>query len=109
MLFRSEYDSRLYSGRDIFAENYEADQYSNCMPLVVFANKGKGNSWITAAGTYESSTGTFIPNEGVTVDEEYVSRVKRLVSAKVNYSKLVVQEDYYKYVFPDSVSQGAQD
>ena len=108
-LFGLEYDSRLYSGRDIFAENYEADQYSNCMPLVVFANKGKGNSWITAAGTYESSTGTFIPNEGVTVDEEYVSRVKRLVSAKVNYSKLIVQEDYYKYVFPGSVPQGAQD
>jgi len=100
-LFGLDYDSRLYSGRDIFATNYQADQYSNCMPLVLFANKGEGNAWITAAGTFECSTGTFTPNEGVTVDEEYVSRVKRLVAAKVNYSKLIVQEDYYKYVFTD--------
>lgn len=99
-LFGLDYDSRLYSGRDIFAENYQADQYSNCMPLVVFANKGKGNAWITAAGTYESATGTFTPNEGITVDDDYVGRVKRLVSAKVSYAKLLLEQDYYKYVFP---------
>ena len=101
-LFGLDYDSRLYSGRDIFATNYQADQYSNCMPLVVFANKGQGNAWITAAGTYECSTGEFTPNKGVTVDEDYVSRVKRLVAAKVNYSKLIIQEDYYAHVqFPE--------
>ena len=103
-LFGLEYDSRLYSGRDIFATNYQADQYSNCMPLVVFANnKGQGNSWITAAGTYEASTGTFTPNEGITLEnqDDYVARVKRLVSAKLNYSKLIVQEDYYRILFPD--------
>lgn len=99
-LFGLDYDSRLYSGRDIFAANYQADQYSNCMPLVVFANKGKGNAWITAAGAYESATGTFTPNEGITVDEDYVSRVKKLVSAKVSYAKLLLEQDYYKYVFP---------
>ena len=101
-LFGLDYDSRLYSGRDIFATNYEADQYSNCMPLVVFANnKSQGNSWITAAGTYECSTKTFTPNEGISLEDEedYVARVKRLVAAKVNYSKLIIQEDYYKYVF----------
>ncbi len=97
-LFGLDYDSRLYSGRDIFAANYQADQYSNCMPLVVFANKGKGNAWITAAGTYECSTGEFTPNEGVEVDESYVSRVKRLVAAKVNYAKLIIQEDYYAHI-----------
>ena len=98
-LFGLDYDSRLYSGRDIFATNYEPDQYSNCMPLVLFANKGQGNAWITAAGTYECSTKTFTPNAGIEVDEDYVSRVNRLVAAKVNYSKLIIQEDYYKYVF----------
>ena len=103
-LFGLDYDSRLYSGRDIFADNYEADQYSNCMPLVVFANKGKGNAWITAAGTYECSTKTFTPSEGIELEDEedYVKRVNRLVAAKINYSKLIVQEDYYKYVFADS-------
>ena len=103
-LFALEYDSRLYSGRDIFATNYEPDQYSNCMPLVVFANKGEGNAWITAAGTYECSTGTFTPNEGIELEDEegYVARVKRLVAGKVNYSKLIIQEDYYKYVLPET-------
>ena len=102
-LFGLEYDSRLYSGRDVFAANYEVDQYSNCMPLVVFANnKGQGNSWITAAGTYEASTKTFTPNEGIEVAEDYVKRVHRLVSAKVNYSKLILQENYYaKIPFPE--------
>ena len=102
-LFGLEYDSRLYSGRDIFATNYEADKYSNAIPLVVFANnKSQGNSWITPAGTYECSTKTFTPNEGIQVDEDYVSRVNRLVAAKINYSKLVIQEDYFKYIFPDA-------
>lgn len=100
-LFGLEYDSRLYSGRDVFAANYEADKYSNGIPLVVFANnKSQGNSWITPAGTYECSTKTFTPNEGIQVDEDYVSRVNRLVAAKINYSKLVIQEDYFKYIFP---------
>lgn len=99
-LFGLDYDSRLYSGRDIFAANYKADQYSNSMPLVVFANKGKGNAWITAAGTYECSTKTFTPSEGVELEdqEDYVKRVHRLVAAKVNYSKLILQEDYYAHI-----------
>lgn len=99
-LFGLEYDSRLYSGRDIFATNYEVDKASTCMPLVVFANnKGQGNSWITAAGTYEASTGVFTPNEGVTVDDDYVNTVKRLVSNKIQYAKLILTEDYYRVVF----------
>ena len=75
------------------------------MPLVVFANnKGQGNSWITAAGTYECSTGIFTPCEGVALEdqEDYVARVKRLVAAKLNYSTLIVQEDYYRVLFPDT-------
>lgn len=99
-LFGLAYDARLYSGRDIFATNYAVDQVSSCMPLVVFANnKGQGNSWITAAGTYEASTGTFTPREGVSVGEDYVSQVKRLVNSKVQFSKLLVAEDYYRILF----------
>ena len=99
-LFGLEYDSRLFSGRDIFATNYEPDQYSSCMPLVVFANNhGQGNSWITAAGTYEASTRTFTPNEGITVADDYVSRVNNLVAGKIQYAKLIVTQDYYKSVF----------
>ena len=95
-LFGLDYDSRLYSGRDVFATNYEADQASTCMPLVIFANTGFGNSWITAAGTYEASTGTFTPNEGITVDDNYVSLVSQLVQAKYTYAKQMIQQDYYQ-------------
>ncbi len=99
-LFGLEYDSRLYSGRDIFATNYVVNEYSSNMPLVVFAdNKGQGNSWITAAGTYEASTGEFTPNPGVTVDDDYVSNTKRLVSGKIQFAKKIITEDYYSYIF----------
>ena len=99
-LFGVEYDSRLYSGRDIFATNYQPGVYSSNIPLVVFANKGYGSSWITDAGVYEASTKTFTPREGVAVDENYVSRVSRLVSAKYAYAKLVIERDYYAQVWP---------
>ncbi len=99
-LFGLPYDSRLYSGRDIFATNYEPDKYSSSMPLVIFAdNHGQGNSWITAAGTYDAVSKTFTPKEGVTVDEDYVSSVKKLVSGKIKYAKLIISEDYYKALF----------
>lgn len=94
-LFGLKYDSRLYSGRDVFATNYVVNEYSNCMPLVIFANTGYGNSWITAAGTYEADTKTFTPNPGVEVADNYVSRVNRLVQAKYTYAKVIIQTDYY--------------
>lgn len=103
-LFGLEYDSRLYSGRDIFATNYAADQASTCMPLVIFANTGFGNSWITAAGTYEASTGTFTPNPGITVDDGYVSTVSRLVQAKYTYAKQIIQQDYYRVLADSGVT-----
>ena len=104
-LFGLEYDSRLYSGRDVFATNYEADEASTCMPLVVFANTGYGNSWITAAGTYEASTGTFTPNEGVTVDEGYVAAVSQLVQAKYTYAKQMIQQNYYQVLLDSGVAE----
>ena len=93
-LFGLEYDSRLYSGRDVFATNYQPDKASTCMPLVVMPI-GSSYSWITAAGTYEAATGVFTPNPGVQVDAEYVDLVKQLVNAKFSYARQVLQRDYY--------------
>ena len=102
-LFGLDYDSRLYSGRDIFATNYVANEYSSAIPLVIFADTipMKGNSWITPAGTYESSTKTFTPNPNVTLADQdaYVASVKRLVSGKIQNAKLIVSQDYYAKVF----------
>ena len=97
-LFGIDYDSRLYSGRDIFATNYTVEQASTCMPLVVLPNTG-GTSWITAAGTYHASRKTFVPNPGVEVDDEYVETVKTLVQAKMTYAKYILQQDYYDEIF----------
>ena len=97
-LFGLEYDSRLLSGRDIFAQNYKVTEASSCMPLVVFANTGYGNSWISAAGTYEAYTKTFTPKEGVTVSDDYIKAVSRIAANKYNYSKLLIEKNYYKTV-----------
>ena len=70
-LFGLEFDSRLMSGHDVFAQNYNASQASTCMPLVILPTN-RGYSWITAAGTYDAKTRTFTPNPGITVAEDYV-------------------------------------
>ena len=92
-LFGLEYDSRLLSGRDVFAQNYNASQASTCMPLVILPTN-RGNSWITAAGTYDAKTRTFTPNPGITVADNYVDTVAALVDAKFSYARLLIQYDY---------------
>ena len=92
-LFGLTYDSRLLSGRDVFAENYNASQASTCMPLVILPTN-RGNSWITAAGTYDAKTRTFTPNPGITVADNYVDTVTALVDAKYSYARQLIQYDY---------------
>lgn len=92
-LFGLTYDSRLLSGRDVFAENYNASQASTCMPLVILPTN-RGNSWITAAGTYDAKTRTFTPNPGITVADDYVDTVTSLVDAKYSYARQLIQYDY---------------
>ena len=92
-LFGLEYDSRLLSGRDVFAQNFSVSQASTCMPLVILPTN-RGNSWITAAGTYDAKTRTFTPNPGITVADDYVDTVAALVDAKFSYARLLIQYDY---------------
>lgn len=80
-----KYDSRLLMGRDIF---------SNSDPLVMFQNK----SFITDKGRYNSTTGQFIPNEGVTVPEDYRKKISAIVDGKFYYSAKILENDYYKNV-----------
>lgn len=92
-LFGLEYDSRLLSGRDVFAQNYNPAVASTCMPLVILPTN-RGNSWITAAGTYDAKTRTFTPNTGIAVADDYVKTVASLVDAKYSYARLLIQYDY---------------
>lgn len=98
-LFGIPYDSRLFAGRDIFATNYNASEFSTNMPLVILPMNA-GNSWITAAGEYECRTKTFTPYPGITVNDTYVDDVNEYVKNKWRYSGMVISNDYFKIVMP---------
>lgn len=85
-LFGVEWDSRLYSGRDVF---------SDATPLVFWPD----HSWKTDKGTWiaAKSSGTeFTPAEGVEVTDEYLNGIRRSVSNKLNYAYSVLGLDYFK-------------
>ena len=85
-LFGFEFDSRLYTGRDVF---------SDATPLVLFRNY----SWITDMGKYNSSTKEFVPNDGVTVPDDYVSQVSSVVRSKIYVAARILDLDYYNKLF----------
>lgn len=84
-LFGIAYDSRLMPGRDVF---------SDTDPLVFWMDY----SWKTDKGTYDSSSWSFTPNEGVEVSEEYVDRISAQVRNIISYSRAVQQNDYFDYL-----------
>ena len=81
-MFGLEYDSRLLSGRDIF---------SNQDPLVMFSSR----SWITDQGKYNART-----KDGEDMPKEYIEYINNVVANRFNFAKLILEEDYYKYVIP---------
>ncbi len=85
-LFGLDYDSRLLIGRDFL---------SDAPSLVCFSNR----SWITDYGRYDSQSGTFTANEGVTVAEDYVKTVSAVVRRKFTYADLILKKDYYAKIF----------
>ncbi|MBE6031399.1 MAG: LTA synthase family protein [Clostridiales bacterium] len=98
-LFGLEFDSRLLMGRDIF---------SDTDPLVIF----KDRSWISDKGKYDAQTGVFTPFETVTevddsitsegavsdVSEDYINGIISRVDNRFNYSRLILERDYYRYL-----------
>ncbi len=85
-LFGVEYDSRLLVGRDAL---------SDAEPIVIWGNY----TWKTDKGTYDSKTGVFTQSEGVTVPDGYVERIKKIVGNRMNFSKSVIEYDYYDVLF----------
>lgn len=85
------YDSRLLMGSDIF---------SDAPGLIIFSNR----SWITDSGRYNTKTGEFTPNEGVTVDDGYARSIMKVVNQKFSYSAKVLENNYYKVAVPRSSS-----
>ena len=93
-LFDVEYDSRLLPGRDVFSDT-EA--------LVFWPDY----SWKTDKGTFDSSTWTFIPNEGVEVEEGYVDSISAKARNIITYSRAVQQNNYFNYITPLLDDSGA--
>ena len=104
-LFGVEYDSRLCVGRDVFSSNQDALTFNT------------GYDWKTDYGTYIGANNSFTPvdsnqtypcglrgntlvTSGVT-ESEYVDYIKALVKNKNNFCKNVLDNDYWRHVFPN--------
>ena len=85
-----EYDSRMLDGSDILSDSEG---------LVVFTSR----CWKSDRGFYNRFTGEFTPAEGVTMtaeeQESYVSTMKKLVGYKLDSTPLVVENDFFDYLF----------
>lgn len=97
-LFGMDYDSRLIMGHDILSDS-DGFVILNC--------NGSGGSWhwITDYGSYNTKTKVFTPAPGVTVNgsqlQGYISSNNTMVNLMTKYSKYILNEDYYRKVFPN--------
>ncbi len=84
-LFGTEYDSRLFVGRDVFSDQ---------QALVFNSNY----DWKTAYGTYVS--GKFTQTDmSVTLPDNYVEQMKTVVRNKMRYCQWVLENDYFRHLF----------
>lgn len=83
-----EFDSRLFMGRDVFADTD---------PLVIFNDR----SFITDKGRYDSVAREFTPNEGVEVPDDYRQLISDEIDRKFYYSAQILDRDYYSLVLPE--------
>ncbi len=101
-LLGMKYDSRIIMGRDILstAEGFVILNMSNAGSISSSLN------WITDYGFYSSKTKTFTPFDWVTVDTAklkasgYYSNYNTQVSNMYTYSKYILNNNYYKTLFP---------
>ncbi len=86
-LFGTEFDSRVFPGRDVF---------SDATPLVFNINY----DWKTPLGTYYANSGTFVPNsESTVIPDGYVDKIRAIVRNKINYCYGAGDTDYMDHVF----------
>ena len=85
-LFGIEYDSRLFTGRDIL---------STSQGIAIMKNF----SWVTEKGTYFASTGKFVPKGDEEASKEYIDSINSIVKNRLNIAKLILKTNYYKYLF----------
>ncbi len=84
-LFGIKYDSRIIMGKDIL---------STAEGIAIFKDK----SWVTNKGTYYAATGRFQAKTD-DIDEGYVDKINAIVGNRVAISRMIVENNYYKYLF----------
>ena len=84
-LFGIDYDSRLFTGRDIL---------STSSGLAIFNNR----SWVSDKGTYFANSKKFVPKDVMENQDEYVKNINAIVNNRLNISKLILKNDYYKFL-----------
>ena len=84
-LFGIEYDSRLFTGRDILSDSFG---------IAIMRN----HSWITDKGIYYANTKKFVGNLEE-LPEGYIDNINTLVNNRLNIAKLIVENNYYNYLF----------
>ena len=84
-LFGIDYDSRIIMGKDIL---------STSKGIAIFKDK----SWVTNKGTYYASTGKFVAKIN-DIPEGYVNTINTIVNNRVAISRMIVANNYYKYIF----------
>lgn len=99
-LFGLEYDSRLFSGRDLLSTNYDVSDPDSPQPFAVSVDAGIGSSWVSLAGSYDSFTHTFTPNPGYEEydNEEYIDAMRAKAKDMFKYARNILYKDYYKLV-----------
>lgn len=83
-LFGVEYDSRLFTGRDILSDSFG---------IAIMRN----HSWITDKGIYYTNNSKFVGSEDI--PEDYIKNINTLVNNRLNIAKLIIETDYYNYLF----------
>ena len=83
-LFGIEFDSRLFTGRDILSD-------SSGIAIM------KNHSWVTDKGTYFANKSKFVGDEDVT--EDYIRSINDTVNNRLNIGKLILETNYYDYLF----------
>lgn len=83
-LFGIDYDSRLYTGRDIFSDS---------IGIAIMRN----HSWVTSYGTYFANSGEFKGSNNL--PDDYINNINSIVNNRLNIAKLIISSDYYKYIF----------
>ena len=84
-LFGIKYDSRMIMGKDIL---------STTEGIAIFKDK----SWVTNRGTYYASTGKF-EAKVEDIPDDYVNNINSIVNNRVAISRMIVDNNYYKYIY----------